>query len=282
MTIWDWVPAISTTTLVSALVWLSRNLILNRLQKSVQHEFDRKIEAVRSDFRKAEEEFKTELKGKADEIAILRSGAIGALSARLVTVEKRRLEAIDQLWAAFCEQGKAGLVTRMMSVFDFEKAAKKAQEDPKFRQFVEQLGMGFDFKQIDWKTAAFARPHVSEMAWAIYSAASAIYSDGIMRWISLKTGQGADVPIDRDKVEKMIVAALPHLHDWIKQQGPPGYVAVLEQLEAKLLVELRYLLKGGESDEVSIRQAAEILARVNDVHASMQPSPKVGDSGLSV
>ncbi len=40
MTFLDWVPAISTTSLFAAGLWLLRSLIITRLRASVQHEFN--------------------------------------------------------------------------------------------------------------------------------------------------------------------------------------------------------------------------------------------------
>ena len=39
----DWIPAISTTSLLAASLWLLRSLISTRLRASVQHEFEQKI-----------------------------------------------------------------------------------------------------------------------------------------------------------------------------------------------------------------------------------------------
>jgi len=44
-----WIPSISTTALLGLALWLSRSVILTRLSKSVQHEFDEKIERIRAE-----------------------------------------------------------------------------------------------------------------------------------------------------------------------------------------------------------------------------------------
>lgn len=51
----NWVPALSTTSLLAIALWLARKLIITRLSHSVQHEFDVKIEAIRSEMRRKEE-----------------------------------------------------------------------------------------------------------------------------------------------------------------------------------------------------------------------------------
>lgn len=92
MTFLDWVLSTgSTTGLIGALAWLSRNLIETRLRASVQHEFNEKLETLRADLRKSEERFKSDLRAKESEIEALRSGALSGLISRQVVLDKRRL-----------------------------------------------------------------------------------------------------------------------------------------------------------------------------------------------
>ncbi|MBI3902634.1 MAG: hypothetical protein HY306_06785 [Nitrosomonadales bacterium] len=103
----EWLPPISTTAIFGLVLWLGRNLIATRLTKSVQHEFDTKLESLRTELRKNEELFRADLRAKEAEIAVLRSGAMTAMASRQVAFDKRRLEAIDQLWSAFIALGPA-------------------------------------------------------------------------------------------------------------------------------------------------------------------------------
>jgi len=61
MVLADWIPAVSTTTLLAAGAWLGRNLIVTRLTKSVEHEFNARLETVRAELRLAEERFRADL-----------------------------------------------------------------------------------------------------------------------------------------------------------------------------------------------------------------------------
>ena len=95
-----WFPSLTTTALFAAALWLGRKVISTRLTKSVEHEFNKKLESVRSQMRDSEERLKAELRTKEAEIAALRSGALTALASRQMAMDNRRLEAIDQLWAS--------------------------------------------------------------------------------------------------------------------------------------------------------------------------------------
>src|SRR5437879_2292452 len=91
---------LSATALLSLALWLFHAVIITRLAKSVQHEFDDKLETIRTDLRKSEELFRADLRSKETQIAALRSGAIAGLVSRQAALDKRRLEAVDQLWSA--------------------------------------------------------------------------------------------------------------------------------------------------------------------------------------
>jgi hypothetical protein len=78
----NWIPAVSTTSLLALALWLMRSLIVTRLKRSVQHEFDTKLEILRTELRNSEELFKAELRAKDAQIELLRSGAISGLASR--------------------------------------------------------------------------------------------------------------------------------------------------------------------------------------------------------
>jgi hypothetical protein len=267
MSFLDWIPAITTTTMAAGALWLLRNLIMTRLTKTVEHEFNAKLERLRADLREAEERLKADLRAKEADITVLRSGALSAMASRQMALDKRRLEAVDQLWTAFNSLGGARTLSMSLSVIKFEAAAKHAASDQKTRQFFETIAGGFDPKNIDHASAAKARPFVPAMVWASYTAYMAICMHAVIRWHVLRFGLGANDFSDNDAIKKLITAALPHYGDYLEKIGPDGYHYILEALEEKLLKEIEQMLVGAEADQASIEQAAEIVRRSNAVLA---------------
>ena len=64
-----WIP----TAVLAILLFIARHKIKAEIEKSVQHKFDAKVETLRADLRKSEEEFKSELRLKETEISTLRA-----------------------------------------------------------------------------------------------------------------------------------------------------------------------------------------------------------------
>lgn len=270
-----WLPALTTTGLLAVALWFGRQLISTRLTKSVEHEFNKKIESVRADMRASEERLKAQLREKEAEISALRSGALSALASRQAALDKRRLEAVDQIWASFNAFAPARALAASMSVIKFESAAKRAEHDPKVRQFFEMIGDGFDAKTLDLSGAAKARPFLTPLVWAIFSAIQAVTMHSVMRWRVLQGGLGTTDFADNKAIEKLVIAALPHYAEYLEKNGPSVYYYALEALDARLLVEIQNMLSGVESDRVSIEQAAEIVRHANALQAATREGGSV-------
>lgn len=259
MDIYDWIPAVSTTSLLAFAVWLMRSIIATRLTKSVQHEFDSKLEVLRTQLRKSEESFKADLRAKEVQIELLRSGAISGLASRQAVLDKRRIEAVEQLWSAVTELAPAKAASVWMAVIKFDAAAKEAAKNPQFRQIFEALGSGLDLKKLGSTGASKVRPFVSEISWAIFSAYQAILLFAVTRLHMLKSGLDVPDVLDTSAITKLIQAALPHRAAHLEKYGVAGYHYLVDELESTLLKELQNILKGQESDKASVEQAAAIL-----------------------
>jgi len=245
-------------------IWLARNLILTRLKESVAHEFDAKLEGIRAQLRESEEHLKSELRAKETEIEALRSGALTAMVTRQVSVEKRRLEAVDQLWSAATALAAGKSLLTTISIVDFDAALKRAEKEPRLREVFSAMGGTFDIQKLDLTGAAKARPFVSPMAWATYSALVAMIFSAAMRWQMLKTGTRVNLVGD-ETISKLIKTVLPNAAEWIDKHGPKAYAYIVDQVELKLIEELQQMMAGVEADRASVERAADIVSQSNDL-----------------
>ena len=266
MTLIDWLLSTGfTTTLLGLAAFLARNLILARLKASVEHEFNAKLEALRTDLRKSEESFKADLRAKETQIEVLRSGALSGLASRQAALDKRRLEAIEQLWVGVEKLQPLKFASSMMASFDFTKSLQMASPDQKVRDFFSTLGKGFGPDKLEKLDAHKARPFVSEIAWALFAAYQAILYHALVQLQMLQVG--ADLKIlNVEHVTKLAKAALPSYADYIDKVGSAGYYYMLEPLEAELLKELQRMMRGEESDKSSVELAVRIMKEVASVN----------------
>lgn len=268
----EWVASISTTATFALALWLARNLIETRLTKSVQHEFDSKLEQLRTEFRRKEELFKADLRAKEAEIATLRGGALSAMASRQIALDKRRLEAVDQLWITFTALQSIKMISQLMASFDWGKISTLSVQNEKFRETFTIMGSSFDEKKIDFSGANKARPFLSPSAWAIYSAYQSIAMQAVAKFRLVELGLANKDFLNKDSIKNLVKAALPHQEAYIEEFGDAGYHYLLDELESKLLSELQKMLNGVEADKESIEKAAEIVKLSNAVTESLRQS----------
>jgi hypothetical protein len=270
MNLLDFIPAILTPLLFGGVLWLLRSVIFTRLKASVQHEFDQKLEVIRATLRTSEESFKADLRAKEAQIETLRSGALSGMASRQAALDKRRIEAVDHLWLALISLTPAKAISGMMANIKFEEAVKETVRNPKAREMFVTIGGGKSSSQdLITTDAAKARPFVSQLAWALFTAYHAIVSMAVIRLEILKAGFNMPNIVDKEAATKFITAALPHRAEFIAQHDVGAYHYLLDELELRLLEELQKLLRGVESDQASVEQAAEILKKSEVVWQSI-------------
>lgn len=265
-----WFPALSSTGALALAIWLFRRWITERLARSIQHDLDRKLEALRSSLRESEERLKAELREKEIEIAHLRSGALSAMASRQMNLDKRRLDAIDQLWASVNSLTPARYIASMMGAVKFDAAATAAESDPRMREFFATIGNGFEPSKLDHSGAAKARPFVSASVWAAYSALLSVIMFSVFRWMQIKGGLGARDFGNHEAIRKVIKAALPDWkEDYLDSLDPSNYQVLIEPLEDRLLQSIRSMLAGEEDDKAAVERAQRIVKYTNE--AMRQP-----------
>jgi hypothetical protein len=232
-----------SASLVTLALWLCRNLILTRLSNAVKHEYDEKLEHV-----------KTKLMARQSEIEALRTFALSGATARQIELCQRQVAAVEQLWGVVLELTPAKKAVNFMSIIDFNKAVKVVKTAPDKRKVFTTILSEFDHKLENTK-AAQCRPFVSPLAWALFSAYIAILQNDIVRLKILEEGK-SDGYINCD-LEKIIKLALPHRAAPVPTNC---FNEILEELESALLLELKSILDGERSDHKNLERAALILS----------------------
>lgn len=267
-----WLPSISTALLL-ALVWLFRVWILTRLKESVKYEFDVKIEGLRAEHQKNVESFKADLRAKDAQIEALRSVALSGLANRQEVLNKRRVEAVEEIWSAVRALKGAENVSETMNKFmvkyKFEEMIKRAPQEPEIRAIFNAYFGGKDYDRYLSIDASKARPFVSENTWALFSAYQAMLSLAVTKAKLLQNELYIGFEfIITEHVSKLIEVALPHRTKGLQELGELFHHYLLEELKSRILEELQKILNGEESDKETIERAAKIRSYVEKVTKS--------------
>jgi hypothetical protein len=248
---------------VPVAIFLARNWLVAWISNSVQHRFNVKIEELRAELRKSEEGFKSDLRDKEAEISTLRNSVLGGSASRQALLDKRRFESVERVWTAVNDLGgQLKGLSLWMSVLNYKVLAKEAS-DPKVQEFLSSFGKTVpEFQQIK-DVARDERPYLPELAWAYFSAYSMILTTIYARYMVLRTGlPETEQYLSTDALKKILKATLPHCSDWIDENEPERYYHLLEQIELRLLVELRKILEGKQADEADATRAKAIMEMV--------------------
>ena len=141
-----------------------------------------------------------------------------------------------------------------MALLKYDVAAGEAANNPRFREIFKAMGSGFDFGKLQTTDASKARPFVSPLAWAYYSAYQSIVLHAVVRMMLLQGGVDKDLS-NTEEVTKLVKVVLPHQEAYIEKWGSGAFYYLLEELESKILVEIDHILQGQQSDKESIERA---------------------------
>jgi hypothetical protein len=145
-----------------------------------------------------------------------------------------------------------------MSHINFDAAAKECAKNPRCREIFSLLDSGAYIKIMNTTDASKARPFLSPLVWALFSAYNSIILHAVIKMQSLKSGIDQDLT-DVSSVTKVVKAALPQYEKYIEEHGPSAYYYLLDILENKILEELNKMLQDEDSDKESLVKAARIL-----------------------
>lgn len=241
---------------LSGILFFFRDKLSDYLFKHIQHRFDVKLAEVQSDFRTREATLER-----------LTSTALSSIAARQTAIDKRRVEAVDQIWAAVHLLQPCRFIATWMSTLKFERLAELAEHDERGRAVVNHLNFDATAHATAHEKANTARPFLSPAAWAYFSAYSAVLGYAVAQMTIIKMGQKADLIAQPETVTELVAKALPHRKDYLEQWKIAGSYRLLDELEERLLGELQAFLNGGHGDEALVAQTADLLKLATQIQA---------------
>lgn len=273
MVLWywlEWAPTI-TSVLILLIIFAGKTWIKNNIEQSVRHNFDQKIEEFRTDLRRNEEKFKSELRSKEASIAALRDGVLNGVGHRQSIIESRRLEAVERVWTRV----SLGLVpyktvANTIARLNLDAATKLAATDEKMRNFFRIITS--TIPEDDAKNNSMAQEEIflSPLAWAYFSAyqTTLLLAYGRAKFAALGFSPPSEA-FTSNALKATLKAALPHQSAYIEQNSLSSYHHLLDELEACIRGQLRLMLDGQEFDQVAVERAAKIMEEVTKVQTTM-------------
>ncbi|MBO9168357.1 hypothetical protein J5275_08150 [Rhizobium sp. L245/93] len=270
----DWVPALSSSGVVAIIGFIWGTYYKAAIEKGIEHRLNAKLEASKSEYRKEEEAYKQALKHKDDQIVALRSGALSALATRSAALDKRKLEAIENVWASASDYTPLKTAATMAQnlhlrqIIDRSELGKPGSQD--VREFVARICEACKIESVQpQKLPTRERPFVSPLTWALHSAHATILATTAIDLLAARAGVGLSIMRDSKELLDSVKAVIPTFSAFMDEHGRDALPHLVEPLEEALLSELRREISGADSDGAMVEKAARILKAVDDM---MPPS----------
>jgi hypothetical protein len=258
--VWVVSPLLAAATPIVLVTF--RSGIAAWITKGVQHNFDVKLEKLRAELKISEEQLKSDLREKEAEIGTLRNTVLSGSANRQTLLDKRRFEAVEKIWTAVNDLLPLKNLYAMTAHLNYDALAKRTQ-DAKTQQFLSMIDNFGPGQQSLKNVARDERPFLPDITWAYFNAFSSLLTFNSVRFKTLKLGLGESQKlINMEYIKNILKAALPHQTQFIDEQDPEAYYYLIEEIENRLLSELRKILEGKEAGQSSIQQTKEILSAI--------------------
>jgi hypothetical protein len=162
---------------------------------------------------------------------------------RQTLLDKRRLDAVERIWAAVMALTPYRTVAAMMARINLKAMVREAPRHPGVRQFAEIIArLPPDFR-LD-NVAKSEKSFVSPMAWAYFSTSQTTLLTIYTQAKALETGlENSDKFINVDNIRDMLKKALPHQANLIDQWDLTSFYLFVDELEECILIELTKMLE---------------------------------------
>lgn len=233
--------------------FFARQYIIDFISTSVRHDFEKKLETVRA-----------ALRAKEAEIEALRSGAFSRVDAIQTAIVARRMKAADDLWDAVIDWQSLTSVVSMMAYVKFDAASERIEHEPKLQSVFKTIAPNVmdTLSKLSGRPDK-DRPHLSDAAWALFTAYRSIFSAAASKAHLLASGIDGRTFIKPEGIDDVLLAALPEHKDLVSL-GPSGHLQVLDLLRHRILEELRRTIEGKEQDAASVERSAALLSVVEE------------------
>jgi hypothetical protein len=280
----DWLPAGFLTAVIAVAAPFAGLFLKSWIERTLQADFDRRIEELRARLKLDEERLRAELQARDAQISALRTGALSGMAARQGLIGERRIRACEVLWGAVVDLGPLKTASAMTIALNMnamiERAEGSGHDAKKLRDFADTMwkSLGLDGHKHD-PTPDRERLFISPISWSLFTAYRRVLSYPVIQLAAVRTGGGPGLLKDPPtEILDVVKAALPHQVEYIDKYGAVGLGFLIQQLEDRLLAALKGDVSGSAIDEETVGQAADIIRKVASADAAMSRSELPKDS----
>lgn len=234
---------------VGTALLLGKKLLVVRHEKAVQHEFDAKLASLQSKF---------------EQDIQLRANLFQGVGERHKLLYSEKIRSVNVLWDNLVSLNIGKQVASNFITLDYEQLFEKPDLKRVAAETMKTIFPNSMVASINIDKAVIARPYLSEYAWALFRTYSEIIQAYVIRVELLKLDNDVKLPAPKSTF-KLAKIVMPEHEEYIDKFKMNGIYYLLEELENKILDELKDILDGKEDDKKHIEQINLINKALKDL-----------------
>ncbi len=156
-----------------------------------------------------------------------------------------------------------------------DAASEQTTQGANTRKFADVVWTTNGMDKIEQRTPVDERLFVTPQIWTIFSVYRRILALPVAQIAAAKFGMEKSFIKDQKETSDLLKSVLPGFEKFIDEHGSASFSYLVEQVEERLFAELTSFLEGRAADEQGLKQAAEILNKVDEVKAELKPEIQV-------
>ena len=244
-----------SVALVSVLIWFSKEWISMRIKISIQHEYDQKLESLKSQLKAQSDVALVELRATIERQADLLAAAHSSFAEGQKAAMERKLRAIDTLWGRLL-QLRASLppILGFIDLLTVDEY-KGIKDHPRFIELSQGLSVE-KLSQFGDSETEQVRPYVGEYTWAVFYCYQAVMLRIVFLLLAGRT-DAEKLEWHKDSGTRQLIQAVlltAELEEF--DDTAFGKVTWLQRrLESKILWAARQIVSGKEFGAEALKQA---------------------------
>ncbi|MDO8973913.1 hypothetical protein [Reyranella sp.] len=277
--------ALASSALAAAILACIAFAFRHYAARWVNHQFDERLEAAKAEYKRQEEVLKDALTQHRLKIEALQSGALSGMAARHVLLDKKRIEALESVWAAVAYMHAYHNLSVMCAAIGFDTLSKVARDSPNGAAIIDSfLNMAPPFAELSEPDNPHYRIErqqlfVPPLVWAMFDAYRSIIFLPMMMLIAVKGGMDVSGMWDAARVQNLIKVALPDAQFDLGSRGAADLAKVAGPLKNRLLAVALESLENPATDTKSVEQAGKILRSAEELQLAIAAA---GNSSVAV
>ena len=259
----------------AAVLWLLRNWIATRLSASVQHEFDVKLEKLRSDLQTSREKDIEALRAQLQQMLSAQTAVQSAFAQSHLSAQEKRLDAVAIVWKSLLNtRNNLPFVLSFVELYKpseyqllFDHKPMQKWLDDLSPQGVQQFARTKDSE------VEFARPFAGEYLWSILFALEAV-STRMVILLWKRRVEGTGKPWFEDDIILRVIRSVATSDEFEQFRSMEfGQVTWFRNLiERKFLLAAARIISGQASTDVALEEATRILDAASALKAAERPA----------